>query len=255
MQNSSSNIFIDFHAHLDNSQERLDELFEAQDRSGVGKTIVVSGNLLNPLFLGDFLRGSTSIMSYEPNNSHLLAVSKKNPSRIIPFFTIDPNFHAAEDIEEALEVGFKGFKFNPLVHKVDLNDGMLSEIYDVLNSSSAPLYTHITLNPASSIEALSRVSQAYQSINFVVGHMGYATSDQLALNLASQRNNIYLETSVGSALAFKYAKEKGLYKKLIYGSEFPAHDPYIELEKLKLIFPDNNLIDVARENALAILGI
>ena len=83
----------------------------------------------------------------------------------------------------------------------------------------------------------------------------YATSDQLAINLAGLRNNIYLETSVGSVLAFKCASERGLAEKLIFGSEFPAHDPFVELEKLKLIFSEFDLISIGQKNAKTLLGL
>lgn len=233
----------------------MEQLFHAQQRAGIQKTVVVSGNLLNPSYLGDFLRGTETVLSYEPNNENLLRIAKENSDRIIPFFTIDPSYHAVEDIEIAVEQGFKGFKFNPLVHKVDLKADYLKEIYSVLDSYSAPLYTHITLNPASSIEALAELAQSYKKINFVIGHMGYATADQLALNLAQHRANIYLETSVGSVLAFKCANEKNLARKLIFGSEFPAHEPCIEFEKLKLAFSAQELIAIGRTNAQTLLGI
>lgn len=246
---------IDFHAHLDSSPERLDQLFQAQDLADIGTTVVVAGNLLEPASLGDFLRGGTTVLNYEPNNEYLLRIAKENKGKIIPFFTIDPSYHIEADIEQAVELGYLGFKFNPLVHKVDFGADVLKGIYAVLDSHSMPLYTHITLNPASSIEALAGLAQNYKNINFVIGHMGYATADQLALSLAEHRPNVYLETSVGSVLAFKCANERGLSQKLIFGSEFPAHEPFIEFEKLKLTFSTHDLNLIGRDNAYSILGI
>ena len=255
MPNHQNIQLIDFHAHLDNSKERLDQLFIAQENAGIEKTVIVSGNLIEPASLGDFLRGTESVKSYEPNNAYLLAAARANPSRLIPFFTVDPSYHLAEDIEEAIELGFQGFKFNPLVHKVDFRSDSVRKICAAINAHSVPIYTHITLNPASSIEALAGLAQTYQKINFVLGHMGYATSDQMALNLAERRANIYLETSVGSVLAFKCAKERYLSKKVIFGSEFPAHEPSIEFNKLGLIFSQDDLVSIGRSNAQFILGI
>lgn len=85
--------------------------------------------------------------------------------------------------------------------------------------------------------------------------MSYATADQLALNLAEHRANIYLETSVGSVLVFKCANEKKLARKLIFGSEFPAHEPSVEFEKLRLAFSVDELILIGRTNAQTLLGI
>jgi predicted TIM-barrel fold metal-dependent hydrolase len=255
LPNHQNIYLIDFHAHLDNSKERLDQLFIAQENSGIEKTVIVSGNLIEPANLGDFLRGTESVKNYEPNNAYLLDVAKANPARLIPFFTVDPSYHIAEDIEEAMKLGFRGFKFNPLVHKIDFRSDSVRNICAAINAYSAPIYTHITLNPASSIEALADLSQAHHKINFVLGHMGYATSDQMALNLAERRDNIYLETSVGSILAFKCAKQRNLRNKVIFGSEYPAHEPSIELGKLALIFSQDDLALIGRANAQFILGI
>ena len=60
---------------------------------------------------------------------------------------------------------------------------------------------------------------------------------------------------MGSVLAFKCAKERNLRKKVIFGSEFPAHEPSIELEKLALIFSQDDLALIGRANAQSILGI
>jgi len=245
---------IDFHAHLDDSPERLAQLFAIQARAGIASTVVVSGNLLNPAWLGDYLRGTHSLDSYEPNNSHLLRMHEAHPDRLFAFFTIDPFFHMASDIIEAHESGFKGFKLNPIVHKVDLRDNALQDIYAFLDDHKLPLYLHITQNPAASLESVAEISQTFRAIRFVIGHMGYATCDQGAIQLTAARPNVYLETSVGSMLALISARQRGISKKLIYGSEFPGHDPEIELSKLRLIFTEVELLRICRLNALQLMG-
>lgn len=246
---------VDFHAHMDNSPLRLQELFEVQKRAGIKTTVVVSGNLLDASRLGDYLRGGHPLDEYEPNNMYLLQLHQSNPERLLAFFTVDPGYHETYDILDAINAGYKGFKFNPLVHKVDFRDPDLQEIYALLDLHKQPLYTHITLNPAASLEAIAEISQKFRDIRFVVGHMGYATCDQGALQLANARPNVYLETSVSSMLALRMAQRYGLSHKLIYGSEFPGHDPEVELKKLQLIFSDAELQRICRLNALDLIGL
>lgn len=244
---------IDFHAHI-YDDVYFKELDEIETQMNVSKTIIVSGNMIEVGKLGDYLRGSTPLISSEPNNEYLLDIVKNN-NRYAAFFTIDPNYHMKEDIEEAFELGYVGMKFNTIVHKIDFSSEELKDILPVIEDRNATIYTHITLMPHSNLEALLTLARKYKGINFVIGHMGFSTSDFAAITAAEVYDNIYLESSIGSRIAFMEIKKRKLTNKLVFGSEFPTHDPRIEYQKLKYIFDDNELDDICFNNADRLLKI
>lgn len=240
-------MIADFHAHLDSSAERVDQLLAAQQRAGIQRTVVVSGNMLDAAFLGDFLRGRHPLRDPVPNNEFLLEAAAAHPGRLLPFFTIYPTYHSPEEIDEAVEHGFYGFKLNTIVHQVDFTSPALAELLERVDSYGAPLYLHLTLNPVAGLEAAIQLARRFTRINLVIGHMGVGTADRATIDAAAIPN-VFLESSIGSVLAFAAVQERELARKLLFGSEFPAHDPAIELAKLRLVFPERDMQMIAFDN-------
>mgnify|MGYP003300343788 CR=1 FL=1 len=246
------NRVIDFHVHID-SREHLDEVRQIEDEMNVTKAILVSGNMIAPGKLGDFLRGQEPLVSSDPNNEFLAEIIKSD-DRFGAFFTIDPEYHMEEDIEDAIEAGFSGVKFNTIVHKIDFTSKDVESLVEIIDDAHLPVYTHITLNPKSNLEALLGLARKYRNANFIIGHMGFSTSDFAAITAAETLENVYLESSIGSRLAFEEMRRRGLSKKLIFGSEFPTHDPRIELSKLEYIFDEEELENIVYQNAMNLLN-
>ena len=240
-------MITDFHAHLDSSWERVDQLLAAQGRAGIDQTVVVSGNMLEAAFLGDYLRGRHPLRDSVPNNEFLLEAAASHPNRLLPFFTIYPTYHSPEEIDAAASCGFFGFKLNTIVHQIDFTSSALAELLERVDCYGAPLYLHLTLNPVAGLEAAIQLARRFTRLNLVIGHMGVATADRAAIDAAAIPN-VYLESSIGSVLAFAAVKQHNLVRKLIFGSEFPAHDPAIELAKLRLVFLDREMDMITREN-------
>lgn len=242
---------IDFHAHVA-VEAAADELLS---RSGPGlwRHVIVSGNLIDPARLGDFLRGDVSPLTYEPNNDLLLDLHGRNPERLIPFFTVDPNFDMPSDIDRAVSAGFQGFKLNPIVHRAAFLDAGSLELFACI-PEGCPVYLHLTLNPASNLAALEELARRFRRVNWIIGHMGYASSDLAAIEAASKHENIHLETSLGSRLALKEMKRRRLAGKLLFGSEFPTQDPRTERAKLELIFDESELESICASNAEALFA-
>ncbi|MGE5370372.1 MAG: amidohydrolase family protein [Solirubrobacterales bacterium] len=244
---------IDFHAHI-SSVETFNEFKGIKDDFGINKAVLVSGNMLNPSQLGDFLRGTAPLNTDAPNNDYLLDILQQYPDDYAAFFTIDPNYHVEEDLAQAMKDGFWGFKLNTVVHKVDFGDSNLMSLLSSIESTGCPVYTHITLNPHSSIEAIVSLARKYKKLNFVIGHMGFSASDFAAITAAQTNDNIFLESSIGSRLAFLEVRKRGLIHKLLFGSEFPAHDPRIEFEKLKYVFNEAELEAICYRNTESLLS-
>jgi predicted TIM-barrel fold metal-dependent hydrolase len=134
-----------------------------------------------------------------------------------------------------------------------LTDGNLVPLFKILDLWGAPLYLHVTLNPVANLQTVVGLARAYPNMNFVVGHMGFATSDVAAIVACQTSSNLFLESSIGSVLAFKEVRRREVSAKLVFGSEFPTHDPGIEFKKLGLVFDGDAMQRIAFKNAESLL--
>lgn len=244
----------DFHAHLPDGPQEAAALLKAYDRAGIARGILVPGNMLESRFLADFMRGKSSLKSTEPDNAGLLAAASASQGRLLAFFNADPTVHDPQDITQAWADGFRGFKFNPLVLRTDLRDPATRDLVAAMEQLSAALYTHITLQPQADLNAVMDLARDYPGVSIVIGHMGFATTDMAAIQAVRRYDNLYLESSIGSVLALREVARLGLASKLLFGSEYPLHDPEIELRKLSLVFTDTDLEKICCSTAARLIG-
>ncbi|MNP60334.1 Amidohydrolase [compost metagenome] len=65
---------------------------------------------------------------------------------------------------------------------------------------------------------------------------------------------MYLETSTANFLAIEQAVERCGYEKIIFGSEYPLSDPYVERSKIDLLrIPDQQKEYIFGKNMLRLL--
>jgi predicted TIM-barrel fold metal-dependent hydrolase len=245
---------IDFHAHLPDGPEEVIALLRAYDRAGIARGVLVPGNMLDSRFLADFMRGQSSLRSSEPDNAALLRAASRSNGRLMAFFNADPFVHDPGDIVQAKTDGYRGFKFNPLVLRTDLKAPDTLDLVAKMASLKATLYTHITLQPQADLGAVVELAKRFRDLSIVIGHMGFATADMAALKAVRRHDNLYLETSIGSVLALRAAERQGLAGKLVFGSEYPLHDPEIELRKLSTVFKDKDLQLICVTTAARLIG-
>ena len=226
---------IDAHAHIGlRPTGNIQHYLRMMERSGVARTVLVAGDNLDPVRLADFIRGREPLLSATPRNDLVEAAFRAHPDRFLGFFTVDPAIHTIEDVLGALEAGFVGLKFNPLVHQVDFGHPLAQEVFRLSQQRRVPLYTHVTLNPTAAIETLHNAIREFAPV-LIVGHMGFAAGDWEAIELARDCDDVYLETSVGAYLAIKEALRVAGPEKLIFGSEGPAHHQLAELAKIRAL--------------------
>lgn len=250
-----SSDIIDFHAHLPTGTDALQKLLDTARNAEITKTIIVPGNMLDSAYLGDFMRGTHSLRTVIPDNAGVIEASRRHPDSMLGFFNIDPAYHDSEDIAEASLAGFRGIKFNPIVHRPDLTGGEVKKIlHAAYESSLFVVYTHITLTPETSLNAVIMLARLFPGLSFVIGHMGFATTDMAAIDAAQEFPNIFLESSIGSMLALQEIKRRGIFNKIVFGSEYPLHDPAVELYKLQRIFSGKEFESITQLNALQLLG-
>lgn len=245
---------IDFHAHLPGGPEEAGALLKAYDRAGIARGVLVPGNMLDSHFLADFMRGQSSLRSTEPDNVGLLRAASRSNGRLMAFFNADPAMHDPGDILQAKADGHRGFKFNPLVLRTDLRAAATLDLVSAMASLGATLYTHITLQPQADLAAVVDLAKRFSDLSIVIGHMGFATADMAALQAVRRHDNLYMETSIGSVLALRAAERQGLASKLVFGSEYPLHDPEIELRKLGTVFKDKDLHLICGATAARLIG-
>lgn len=248
-------MIIDGHSHVVPTEAGAQILFERMQESGIDATVVVPGGMIPTLGFADFLRGRQALITSSPPNNFVLELAKKHPTRIYAFYQIDPLYDEVEDIQEASRNGFSGFKFNPLVNRVSFADPAVHELVEAVGRLGKALYTHITLEGVASIDAFERLAKAHPHVPFILGHMGFASTDLSAITLAKKLPNIFLETSVGSFAAIQEALAKLGAEKIIFGSEGPVHHPKVELEKILLCkLPASQLDWVLGKNISRLLG-
>jgi predicted TIM-barrel fold metal-dependent hydrolase len=228
-------MIIDAHCHILPSEQGIAIARGYMADAGVDHTILVPGGMIPLLGFGDFLRGRQALTTSAPDNGFVCSVFRKYAREFSGFFHVDPAFHMQDDWDEALQQGFVGFKLSPLVNRVSFLAPEVKELCEYLEAHDLPLYTHIVLHGDASLDALELLLKDFRKLKLILGHMGFASTDLSAIQLASRRDNIYLETSVGSFVAIQEAVRRIGAGRIIFGSEGPVHHVGAELRKIELL--------------------
>jgi len=250
-------LIIDAHCHILPSPGGIDIALRYMREARVDHTILVPGGMIPPLGLADFLRGRQALATSAPDNDFVRSVFGRYPREFSGFFQVDPVYHMADDWDAAVEQGFAGFKLNPLVNHVSFLSPEIKELCEYLVARDLPLYTHIVLKGDASLDALELLLRDFRRLNLILGHMGFASTDHSAIQLAKRHETLYLETSVGSFMAIQEAVRRLGAGRIIFGSEGPVHHVGAELRKIELLkvsAEDQDRICARNICALAHLG-
>jgi uncharacterized protein len=228
-------MIIDAHCHILPSEQGIEVARSYMADAGVDHTILVPGGMIPLLGFADFLRGRQALATSAPDNDFVLSVFRKHAREFSGFFHVDPAFHMADDWDEALQQGFVGFKLNPLVNRVAFLSAEVKELCEYLAARDLPLYTHVVLHGDASLDALELLLKQFPRLKLILGHMGFASTDLSAIQLARRFENLYLETSVGSFAAIGEAVRRLGARRIVFGSEGPVHHVGAELRKIELL--------------------
>jgi predicted TIM-barrel fold metal-dependent hydrolase len=228
-------MIIDSHAHLGNDRlSNVEYYLDMMQTSGVSRTVLCPGGMVDITKLADYMRGKEPLLSHLPANDSVKEAFKKYPDKFYGFFMIDPEYHEISDVENAISEGFFGIKINPLINKISFKSTFIKDIFKLSAEKMIPIYTHLTMNPLASVEALREIIEDIRPV-VIIGHMGFASADWEAVELARDNDNVFLETSVGAFMAIKKAINILGAGKILYGSEGPAHHQKVEIEKIRLL--------------------
>lgn len=132
------------------------------------------------------------------------------------------------------EWNFPGVKIHTFVQKVAVNDGRLWPMYQMLSARRKGLILHLSGMPVESpytrVENLRDVLRSFPNLKVTVAHMGLPRDFSLAVELAANYPNVYLDTAFifGNPrfpVQEEWLKAIDAYPtKFIFGSDFPVMD-------------------------------
>jgi predicted TIM-barrel fold metal-dependent hydrolase len=203
---------------------------------------------------------------YSEANQVMAEEMAKYPKRIIGFCRINPNFGpqaTATSLEHCLgKLKLKGIKLHPEIEFFDPNEAELMEpIYDAARRYRVPIIFHTGMSSKASPGVIAELAARHTDVPVILGHMGVSEYVKLAVAVARQHDNIYLETSVVGWMPLLLEAFRGVgSSKILFGSDHPYNPLPMEVEKIakhvakaaKLKYDD--LKKVFADNFLAILS-
>lgn len=142
------------------------------------------------------------------------------------------------------EWDFPGVKIHAFVQKIAADDKRLWPVYHMLHSRRKGVIFHISgmpiENPFTRIESLCTVLKSFPNLKVTIAHMGLPTDFPLAIKLAANYPNVYLDTAfIFGNPRFPIREEwlKAIVEyptKFIYGSDYPVMD-YSPLDALQVL--------------------
>jgi predicted TIM-barrel fold metal-dependent hydrolase len=188
------------------------------------------------------------------------------PERIIGFCRINPNFGpqaTAQALEHCLgKLKLKGIKLHPEIEFFDPNEAELMEpIYDAARRYRVPIIFHTGMSSKASPGVIAELAGRHTDVPVILGHMGVSEYVKLAVAVARQHENIYLETSVVGWMPLLLEAFRGVgSRKILFGSDHPYNPLPMEVEKIAkhvakaAKLKQDDLKKVFADNFLAILN-
>jgi uncharacterized protein len=244
-------MIIDGHAHLTReAYGGAARLYERMAFAGIDRTVLVPGGMLDVRRMSAYLTGQAQPDTSSIPNDVVEELVTADPDRFIGYYCVNPHRgdEAVHDFRAAVARGFAGLKLAPLVHRFPLTSPTVHALAAACGELGVPFYSHVVAHATASTDKMGLLAEAFPGTTFIVGHMGFGPADEVAIDVAARHDNVFLETSGGSFLGIQLALSRLGPTKLIFGSEFPMHDQYLELEKLRLVASDHALEQITGRN-------
>ncbi len=249
-------MIIDAHAHVTREDYGNRETLLSQMReAGIDKAILVPGGMIDVRKMTSYLLQREQPKGDPIPNDLVDELVAKYPDLFLAFHCVNPNHgeKAVEDFRKAIAQGKKGLKLAPLIHRFSLTSNAVKDLAKTCAELRVPFYTHVVFHPDASTEKVAVLAEEFPHTTIILGHMGLAPADDLAVECAFHHDNVFLETSVSSYLIVKEALRRLGAGKLIFGSEFPLYHPHLELEKIRVLLKGEDFDRVTSKNILAML--
>lgn len=164
----------------------------------------------------------------------------------IAFSALDPlDKNWREQLEEALELGFKGVKLYPVLSLFNPLSADFDDFYQFAVKHNLVLLWHMgtTPSPQGSLAlsqplVIEEVARRYPDLKQVMAHMGHPWQRDANIVLRKHRN-VFADVSASWSrpmdgfLALVHAQEWGVVDKLLFGSDFPLWNPVHAITKFR----------------------
>ncbi len=246
-------MIIDFHCHIGKGVRKSlkpGDLIKKMDDCGVDKAVVCP------------VEEGITVYNAEANQYILDAVNEF-PDRLVGFGSFNPWFgrQALDMAGKFLGEGLRGLKFHPNLQGFMINDEIVYPLMEIAGEHHALVYTHCGTPVYSLPFQILDLAGRFSDVPIIMGHMGF-NYEYMAdtIKVSGMADNLFLETSLtASALALfdDFLKMAvGLDSgKVLFGSDSPASDMAIELDKLRsLDISDEDMDKILGRNAEQLLG-
>ena len=160
----------------------------------------------------------------------------ENPDRLIPFCSVNPwNFHtAADELEKCYKEGFKGLKLHPTLCGFRLSDHKLVDpLFEITQTYGGVIIVHGSADLYNCPLEFDRMARRFPKVPLLMAHCGFFWEWELAIELAMENDNLYLETSRVPGFETSKIIEKLGAEKVIWGTDGPFCDYEWEYKKIE----------------------
>lgn len=211
---------IDAHSHAGEGAAKWSgqQVVERMNTMGVDKTVIF------PFTEGFF------------HNEDIPKYVAENPDRLIPFCSVNPwNFHtAADELEKCYKAGFKGLKLHPTLCGFRLSDRKLVDpLFEITQKYGGVIIVHGSADLYNCPLEFDRMAKRFPKVPLLMAHCGFFWEWELAIELAEENDNLYLETSRVPGFETSKIIEKLGAEKVIWGTDGPFCDYEWEYMKIK----------------------
>lgn len=211
---------IDAHSHAGEGAAKWSgqQVVERMDTMGVDKTVIF------PFTEGFF------------HNEDIPKYVAENPDRLIPFCSVNPwNFHtAADELEACYKAGFKGLKLHPTLCGFRLSDHKLVDpLFEITQAYEGVIIVHGSADLYNCPLEFDRMAKRFPKVPLLMAHCGFFWEWELAIELAQENDNLYLETSRVPGFETSKVIDKLGAEKVIWGTDGPFCDYEWEFRKIQ----------------------
>lgn len=246
---ASANIgaFYDLPMGFDGS---INALLRMCDEAGVSKCLVQSV--------------ATKKEQVQSINSFIHQSVMQYPDRFVGFCSLHPDMSDSEvenELEKAIDMGFKGIKLHPDFQKFNIDDKHAFELYEIIDGR-LPILFHSgdKRYGYSSPVRLAEAAKRFPKQRMIAAHMGGYTEWKEASRCLADLDNIWVDTS--STTAFITPEECMEYvraytaDRIFFGTDYPMWSAEKEIVNInRLDLTDGEREKIFYKNICGFLGV
>lgn len=201
------------------------------------------------------------IIDFKKYNDELIEILGKNKDRLFGLISINPHIAEKEfnsEVKRLMDTGlFKAIKLHTIGHSINPLLADSEKIYKTAEKYNIPVMVHTGPGIPFALPSMIRpAAKKYKNINFILAHAGgsqiYSPD---AVFVASDFENVFLETSWTSIDDKKWFINALGSEKVLFGSDVPGNLP-VELFQYDLLnLNKDDLENILSKNAKRLLGI